>query len=208
MKDITATQGGGMIHVTVPTMRTTYLRNVMRSNSFEELWPLFKLAHDPCKEITESYAAFHQLREWHKEPRLVLHVGDGAHCRTAALFAFFTQHNNISIDPIVNEEVCSAWRSRYAVTRFAWERSRIENVNFNDIDYRGVPFLITFVHAHVDVDAVLGRLGALWIAAYTCACCQPTKQLGSMYPAKVEGQDWAVLSEKRQFRVLVNPLYQ
>jgi hypothetical protein len=63
--------------------------------------------------------------------------------------------------------------------------------------------LVTFVHAHVAVDAVLSRLG--WDFAYTLACCLPGHQLSRQHPAIASGVDSRVLSSGRQYQVLRNP---
>ncbi len=204
---VVAKQNGQQINLTIPLPRLTYLSSVMRKDCFEELWPLFKRAHDPAKELTESYAAYKKLYRYHKHAKLVLHVGDGAHCRTAALFAFMTPHDNISIDPVVNEDVCSQWRDRFSVRRFAWSKCRVEDYPLEALQAHEGGILVTFVHAHVDTDAVLRRLGNAWMAAYTCACCQPAKQLGVM-DASEDGEDWCVLSGERQYKVLTNPNYR
>jgi hypothetical protein len=193
-------QSAGEMHVRVPIPRMTYLREIMRSDSFDAIWPLFKLAADPPKELTESYAAMHHLRQWRNVPGLtVLHVGDGAHARTGALFAFMTKHTNISIDPVTNEGVVTSWTAKHDVHRFGWERCRIEDFPLEQFAISGYKVLVTFVHAHVDVDAVLARLGSSWIAAYTNACCEPKKQLGSVGRVR---EDWAILSPERRYKVI------
>lgn len=120
-------QSSGEMHVRVPIPRLTYLKQIMRSDSFDALWPLFKMANDPCKEFTESYAAMHHLRAWQRTPITVLHIGDGAHARTAALFSFMTKHWNVSIDPVADEAIIGNWSRQYAVERLAWFRGRVED---------------------------------------------------------------------------------
>lgn len=192
-------QSNGEMHVRVPIPRLTYLQQIMRSNAFDVLWPLFHLATDPCKELTESYAAMHHLRHWQRTPVTVLHVGDGAHARTGALFAFMTKHHNISIDPITNESIVGSWKHKYGVERLTWCRSKVEQFPLEDFAASGRKVLVTFVHAHVDVDAVLARLGSSWLAAYTNPCCEPRKQLGTGPATK---DDWAILSPQRRVQVL------
>lgn len=181
-----------------------YLDRLMRRRSFEALWPLFAYASKPAKEMTESFSALQHLRPFMNErtPERVLHIGDGAHARTAALFALKTPCQNISIDPLINEELVSRWQRRFEVERFAWHKAPIEAVidTLNALPPRRV--LVTFVHAHVDVDEVLGRLR--WDVAYTLACCLPGKQLSRTQCAARSGNDAQVLSEGRQYQVLVN----
>ncbi|MDF3067346.1 MAG: hypothetical protein K0R38_2947 [Polyangiaceae bacterium] len=66
-----------------------YLDRLMRRGCFEALWPLFAKAERPAKELTESYSALVHLRPFMlgPGPYRVLHVGDGAHARTGAMFS-------------------------------------------------------------------------------------------------------------------------
>lgn len=196
-------QDSGDLLVRVPFARLGYLKNIMRSDSFDALWPLFKQCNDPCKEFTESYAAHKWMSRWRSHPKTVFHVGDGAHCRTAALFAFMTRHTNIAIDPQVREEFVGSWKHRFNVERFYWFKGRVEDYPLEDVPG---PCLVTFVHAHVDTDKVLKRLGNKWVAAYTNACCEAERQLGQM-EALESGEDWSILSPQRAFKVIVNPLH-
>ncbi len=181
-----------------------YLDRLMRRESFQALWPLFAKADKPAKEMTESFSALVHLRRFFpaEGPFRVVHVGDGAHARTAALFALKTRADNISIDPVLNLPLVSAWRDEYAIERLDLHRARVEDrlELLNALPPR--PTLVTFVHAHVDVDAVLGRLA--WNAAYTLACCVPGRQLTRIHAPEAEGEDERVLSPHRRFQVLVN----
>lgn len=203
--EVTSTRSDSFMYVKVPRIRLTYLKKIMRSDSFETLWKLFKHANDPAKELTESYAALHHLRHWQNVLNVtVLHVGDGAHCRTGAMFALMTKHNNVSIDPIADKSgIATEWGKQYNIQRFGWATEKIEDWVARCIEaptfHWGPKFLVTFVHAHVDVDAVLKRLGNRWIAAYTNACCQPQRQLGTVGETRT---DWAILSPERRYKVL------
>lgn len=192
-------QRGHDLWVRVPGVRLGYLKNVMRANCFPELHALFCKAHDPCKEFTESYAALTKLKPWHKQPRTVIHVGDGAHCRTSAMFAFMTQHTNIAIDPAVRPDFVDEWAELHGVRRFSYQKSRIEDAP----DHFGAGrLLFTFVHAHVDTDEVLSRYRGMWDAAYISACCEPGRQLSTKYSVAEEGEDWSVLSPERRYQVV------
>lgn len=96
-----------------------YLDRLMRRRSFQALWPLFAKAPKPAKEMTESFSALCHLRPLMLKgrPCRVIHVGDGAHARTAALFALKSEAENISVDPLLNEPLVEAWRARYEVRR-------------------------------------------------------------------------------------------
>lgn len=194
-------QKGGELHVVTKIPRMGYLNNLMRANCFPELHDLFKHAHSPAKEFTESYAAFQHLRGWLRQDTewQVLHIGDGAHARTAALFAFLAPNTkNLAIDPNTNLERVREWRDRFSVERFHVADCDAESIVHLTPD---LPTLVTFVHAHVDTDAVLDALPR-WDAAFTMACCQPGKQLSKRQRIVREAQDWHVLSEQRTYQVL------
>lgn len=180
-----------------------YLDRLMRRESFAALWPLFAKATQPAKELTESFSALHHLRpimrKWGR--CRVIHIGDGAHARTAALFALKTDSDNISIDPLINVPLVEAWRDQYEIRRFEWRKDRIESVCDALNALPPMPVFVTFVHAHVRVDDVLARLK--WNAAYTLSCCSPEGQLTRQAPLK-QGEDFSVLSPERRFQVFLN----
>ena len=181
-----------------------YLDRLMRRASFEALWPLFAKATKPAKELTESYSALCHLRPLMKKgsPCRVIHIGDGAHARTAAMFSLKTEAENISVDPLINIGLVEAWRARYEVRRLEWHKADIEDVAEQLNALPSMPVLLTFVHAHVQLDKVLARLR--WDAAFTLACCNPGSQLTQVRVPLESGSDSSVLSEGRQYQVLVN----
>lgn len=188
-----------------PAPSSLYLDRLMRRESFEALWPLFSKATRPAKEMTESFSALEHLRPLmakHARCR-VIHVGDGAHARTAAMFALKSSAENISVDPQINEPLIGSWKSRFEITRFSWRKAKIEDVIDELNDLPPLPVFVTFVHAHVPLDAVLDKLR--WNAAFTLACCVPGHQLTQSRAIEKTGLDWEVLSTDRQFQVLVNP---
>jgi hypothetical protein len=188
-----------------PTLggQSAYLDRLMRRESFAALWPLFAKGEKPAKEMTESFAALEHLRPLivAGEPLRVLHIGDGAHARTAALFSIKTGAQNISVDPQLNEPLVEAWRDLYGIERFEWRKARIEAVAE---ELGGLPRMrtfVTFVHAHVGVDRVLARLH--WDAAFTLACCSPASQLSEVHRIHHSGSDPNVLSPGRTYQVLL-----
>lgn len=192
-------------HAAAHTGQSAYLDRLMRRESFAALWPLFAKGIKPAKELTESFSALEHLRPLIRrdEPLRVLHIGDGAHARTAALFSIKTSAQNISVDPVLNEPLVEAWRDRYGIERFAWRKARIEAVAEELNDLPVVRTLVTFVHAHVGVDRVLGLLR--WDAAFTLACCSPASQLSTTHRIHRSGFDSNVLSVGREFQVLLAP---
>ncbi|MFK8002322.1 MAG: hypothetical protein AB8H86_22185, partial [Polyangiales bacterium] len=156
----------------------SYLDRLMRRESFAALWPLFAKAPKPAKEMSESFSALVHLRPHmnRRAPFRVIHVGDGAHARTAALFALKTSAvQNISVDPLINIKLVEDWRDRFGIECFEWRKARILDVVAELNALPPMPTFVTFVHAHVNMDAVLDVLR--WDAAYTLACCMPGNQL-------------------------------
>ncbi len=182
-----------------------YLDRLMRRESFEALWPLFAKSTKPAKELTESFSALVHLR-----PHLsrlgrcrVIHIGDGAHARTAALFALKSDTENISVDPLINEPLVGAWQARFGVRGFSWHKSPVERVAAALNALPPMPTLVTFVHAHVQTDQALQSLR--WDAAFVLACCVPGNQLSRVHSPDATGEDMSVLSSDRTYQVLVNP---
>lgn len=175
----------------------------MRRASFEALWPLFALADKPAKEMTESFSALQHLRPLMDttRPCRVIHVGDGAHARTAALFALKTHAENISVDPALNDHQVLAWKTRFGIERLSWIGKPIDEVTDQLNALPPMPVFVTFVHAHVAVDQTLDRLR--WDAAFSLACCQPGKQLSRTRAVAEAGKDWNVLSSARSYQVLI-----
>lgn len=180
-----------------------YLDRLMRRNCFEALWPLFAKAQRPAKELSESYAALIHLRPFMRSggDYRVVHVGDGAHARTAAMFALKSKSHNISVDPELNLALVDGWCERFGITRLERRKARIQDVAADLNALPRVKTLVTFVHAHVGVAQVLEQLH--WDVAFTLACCVPGKQLSRQHVVH-EGEDWNVLSSGRRYQVLVN----
>lgn len=176
----------------------------MRRQSFEALWPLFAKAEHPAKEMTESFSALVHLRPFLPEsgPYRVVHVGDGAHARTGALFSLKTSSHNVCVDPVLNLPLVDEWRTRFGIRGLDCHRARIQDVADAIDALPAMPTLVTFVHAHVSVDEVLGLLR--WDTAFTLACCVPGKQLSQRLEVAASGEDANVLSSGRRYQVLRN----
>jgi hypothetical protein len=174
----------------------------MRRESFEALWPLFAKATRPAKELTESYAALVHLRPFmaSAERCRVIHVGDGAHARTAAMFSLKSKSDNISVDPELNLPLVDAWCERFGVVGMERRKARIQDVAAELNALPQAKTLVTFVHAHVWVERVLELLR--WDVAFTLACCVPGKQLSRRH-VQLDGEDTSVLSAGRRYQVLV-----
>lgn len=181
-----------------------YLDRLMRRDCFEALWPLFAKAERPAKELTESYSALVHLRPFMRGPGpyRVVHVGDGAHARTGAMFSLKTQSQSISVDPQLNLPLVESWRERFGIRRLDCRKARIQDIADELNELPPMTTLVTFVHAHVPVDDVLSRLR--WDVAFTLACCHPTRQLSRCHAIHSSGSDTSVLSSARTYQVLVN----
>jgi hypothetical protein len=180
-----------------------YLDRLMRRGCFEALWPLFAKATRPAKELSESYAALIHLRPFMRggEGCRVIHVGDGAHARTAAMFSLKSKSHNISVDPELNLGLVGDWSERFGIARLELRKARIQDVAAELNALPEAKTLVTFVHAHVGVAQVLEQLR--WDVAFSLACCVPGKQLSRTHVVR-EGEDWNVLSSGRRYQVLVN----
>jgi hypothetical protein len=181
-----------------------YLDRLMRRGCFEALWPLFAKAERPAKELTESYSALVHMRPFMLAPGpcRVLHVGDGAHARTGAMFSLKTRAQSISVDPQLNLALVESWRQRFGIRGLICKRARIQDIASELNELPPMRTLVTFVHAHVPVDDVLRQLR--WDVAFTLACCHPTRQLTRCHTIHSGGSDPSVLSGARTYQVLVN----
>lgn len=178
----------------VPDTNLTYVNAIMRTKSWPCIWDLFTRAGSPLKELSESWSAVQYLPN--QDDHVHVHIGDGAHARTAALGAFFRKGTHVAIDPAANMEVIDAWQEKYNVQRFHAIKARWQ-------DEQAAPWLakaqsVTFVHAHVTVDDVLDAC-PVWSMAYTLLCCHPRTQTSHKFRPSKSGHDWAVLSDKRKF---------
>ena len=202
-------------HVQLP--HTKYVDKVLRSNSFEELWSRFKDAESPSKEISESYAAFSNLKKiCNISANTWIHIGDGGHTRTAAIFAFFSKSLNLSIDPAINEEKYSNWYNKFKPKGIMACPQRYEYVPEHSIekviDHKSVEdeylystiYSICLVHAHVKIEEV-DKQYPHWTYLYTNPCCKPETQMFTEDYMKKHGIvkrvdriDLGILSDKRR----------
>ena len=110
-----------------------------------------------AKEITESYAAFNAVRTKFKQYELsdpnvtVVSVGDGRTPRTAALFAFRTKWNCISIDPLLDTKKISYWEEN--IKRLKCYPNKVE-----DLDLMYEKLVIVMVHSHANLRNTLDHI--------------------------------------------------
>lgn len=200
--------------VSVPLPHTSYVDKVLRSNSYEELMWRFMEADHPAKEITESYAAFSNLKKVCRINHFNwLHIGDGGYTRTAAIFAFFSKTMNWSIDPALNIDKFNTWKLKHHVEGIVPVKLKYQDIP-NDKKAQfftlGRPYNIVCVHAHVNLEEVDKELPH-WQYMYSNPCCYPKKQSFSEEYMKenkivkiVDKYDLGILSERRQIYIYKN----
>jgi hypothetical protein len=110
------------------------------------------------KEITESMGALNAVRKYLKQydlndPTITLvSVGDGRSPRTAALFAFKTKWNCISIDPGMDKTKIPMWEKK--IQRLMCIPLKIEDIK--PMCYERV--VIVAVHSHADMRNTLNSI--------------------------------------------------
>lgn len=179
-----------------------YVDRVLRSESAPVLLEIFKQVESPSKELSESYAAFHNLKKFvHVGDSEWLHIGDGSMARTAAIFAFFSKGTQSSIDPALNLDKVHEWINKYDVERLDIYKSKFEDLYTpkNNRKYN-----ICLVHAHVNVEEVDKKFPN-WEYLYTNPCCHEQQQIFSkkyMQDHNIECLldkiDLGILSDKRR----------
>jgi hypothetical protein len=111
-------------------MKNPYVNEYLKKNCSGQLQSLFSLSNNPYKEITESMAAFENMRDFIdvKDPEHVyLCIGDGSLCLTGALFVFCTHGYIVSIDPAINRDHVDRWADREKVKRFQFIRKKYQD---------------------------------------------------------------------------------
>jgi hypothetical protein len=208
---------GSHITVRIPAPNFKYLNKVIGSNSFEELHRLvttFGKSASVAKELTESYSSVHHLQRSYDRCKsegkmpLVLHIGDGSRFLTAAMTTLFTKSVNISIDPNTRLDIYEQWKSRFKIRNLSvlnveWQKAHLRFLIDRHLDqYPGSPVFVSAVHAHIDLKHLLGTIP--WNYCYSLACCEEKKQLPDIQTIIASGEDMAVLSPKRKFKVYCN----
>ena len=191
-----------------------YLSDFLEKQCSSELMALYCLSRNPTKEITESYAAYRNLKPFmdYKNPeKTYFFVGDGSLCMTGALFAFLTKGLCYSIDPIANIEKIKRWGMKQGVRNFYVFKERIQDsVWIQTLPKTGVPATIVLVHAHVSIPDVIKQIPN-WDYIYTNPCCHPKKQKLSIQQQAslnisvvAHGDDWEILSDKKEIVIYKN----
>lgn len=117
-----------------------------------------------AKEITESFGCFEAVRKnfpFHPgDPTInIVCVGDGNTPRTAALFAFLTNWNCVSIDPKFK-------KTDYPIRRLTLLKSKVE-----DVELAFEKCVIISCHSHASINAVLKSIVAKDRSFINMPCC-------------------------------------
>ena len=149
-----------------------------------------------AKEITESYGAFNAVRNKLKydlsDPNVTLvSVGDGKTPRTATLFAFRTNWQYVSIDPMLDKTKIPVWESR--IQRLKCIASKVE-----DVDLMYDKLIILAVHSHADLQETLQHVRGKVRSLVAIPCCVPYSC--GLVPSK-QYQDAGIWSPKNTVKV-------
>ena len=148
-----------------------YMNEFIRLNKSSADMLLFGLFPN-AKEVTESYAALNAVKTKLKQydlsdPEVTLvSVGDGRTPRTASLFAFRTNLQCISIDPLLNTEKIPYWENN--IKRLKCYPNCVEEL---DLCYDKV--IIVAVHSHANMKNTLDHVRGKVRSMVAIPCCKP-----------------------------------
>ena len=149
-----------------------------------------------AKEITESYSAFNAVKTKLKQYELgdpgvtVVSVGDGRTPRTAALFAFRTKWQCVSVDPLLSKEKIPYWESN--IQRLKCYPNKVE-----DLDLMYNKLIIVMVHSHANLRNTLDHIRSPVRSVVGIPCCVAYKH--EIRPK--EFRDAGILSTKNLVKV-------
>lgn len=144
------------------------------------------------KEITESYAMFEATThlpegfEWNNSDVTVVVVGDGIRPRTAAMFAYRTKWNCVSIDPDMRPHC-------YDIQRLSVMRKKVEDVSI-EVDHN---LLIVLPHSHAPLESCLSNLRGKNRCVVAMPCCTPMTIARTPDHVYVDEQVWSPKNEIR-----------
>lgn len=145
-----------------------------------------------AKEITESASALHAvfkyLRQYDpKDPNVTLvSVGDGKQPRTAALFAFKTKWNCVSIDPGLDRNKIPLWESK--IQRLTCIPCKVEDYGI----YTWKKVVIVAVHSHADMKTTLDHIiGSEERSLISIPCCIPWNYGPKPYREYLDAGIWS-----------------
>lgn len=150
-----------------------------------------------AKEISESFGAFHAVHtrlhpDWHLgDPDIhMVAVGDGRTPRTAATFAFRSNWQCHSVDPILKGGV-ARWMN---IKRLTLHPQKVEEFHLE-----ADRVIIVAVHSHATLKASLTAIHARELAVVAMPCCVPLALKG--IPPDMEYQDKSIISPHRTIKI-------
>lgn len=191
-----------------------YINSLLEKKCSSELIELYRKNKNPAKEITESYAAYHNMKPFinAKDPNVAnIFIGDGSLCMTGALFVFMTKNWSICIDPLINAKNLDSWINHSHVNHFIYFKDIYQNFKYDlkkELDVKG--YNIICVHSHVNLVDVIEKFPN-WNYLYTNPCCKRDTQTLSLSFQKennistvLYGRDENILSEKNEVIIYKN----
>lgn len=191
-----------------------YLNSFLEKKCAGDLLYLFHQSKNPAKEISESYGAYRNMKEFINVNDLSaanICIGDGSLCMTGVLLSFLTKNFNICIDPLINKIKMDDFVEKKNVKRFMTIKSKFQDVNINlKEDFFIDSYNIICVHAHVNIEEVVKKFPN-WNYLYTNPCCKRDKQTFSLKFQRennivpvLAGVDHEILSDKNEVIIYKN----
>ena len=176
-----------------PLMR--YINELWACKCFPDLHQLG--LYPNAKELTESAAAYNALRSKARvfdlgDPDVTLiSVADGNTPRTAALFAFRSAWDCISIDPRLKRVTWST------IERLACWKAKVEDC----IHHHYHKLVIVAVHSHAPLDVVCEKFTADQRVVVAMPCCVPQRR---ERPPDLEYVDKGIWSPQNKMLVWID----
>jgi len=153
------------------------------------------------KEVSESMAALNGVRthicpgrvDINNPNVVVVSVGDGKTPRTAALFAFMTKWQCISVDPMMREIEGNTNFNGIEICNLAVIGRKIEDISLDLSDYEHV--IIVGVHSHASVRAMFDGIVFNKADFIFIPCCVNQVGIGKIV---IEYEDEAIWSPENK----------
>lgn len=156
-----------------------YLNSYLSKRCSADLQPLFCQSRDPAKEISESWAAYENMKPFTKsnDPMSTnLFIGDGSLCMTGAIFSFMTKNFSICVDPLANVEKIDSWANN-KVDNFTVLNNKYQDVSEHLCDLlKNERYNIILVHSHVNASEIIKAFPS-WEYMYVNPCCKYKTQI-------------------------------
>ncbi|MFW5490397.1 MAG: hypothetical protein ACNI3A_18555 [Desulfovibrio sp.] len=184
------------LNLRVRRRSTSYFDEFLRLECSRDLLK-YKL-YPKAKEVTESFAAFHAVRNhlfpdsMHDPNITMVAVGDGYTPRTAATFAYRSKWLCHSVDPVMDTR-------EFDIDRLVVHRKRIE-----DVRIQGDIVVVVCVHAHVEPEVIAESIEARERHWVVIPCCDHDHDTLMGQAPYCEYDDFAIWSPKHRVQVWKN----